>query len=242
MLSVVLVSTLTSIVVSALTVFGLQRGGLDALLFRGMQSAPADQDARVPDVNGMSADAADELLSARKLRLVVRDRRTDPRVPPGAVIAQTPLPQSRIHLGGEVSVVVSTGAAHTEVPLLVGQTLDQAKQAIESAGLKLGPVSETNEGEPGKVTAVVPPQGAVVDPGTTIALTVVRATVPVPKLVGMHVRAARETIEKAKFAVGDVSEIYNEHKRGNLVLSQNPEGGSAAPPGSKINLVINQGD
>lgn len=244
LLSVVFVSAITSAVISVLTVLAVQRGGIDlgAILAGGAHHAPADQDSRVPDVNGMSADAADELLSARKLRLVVRDRRADPRIPAGAVIAQTPLAQSRIQLGGEVSVVLSTGAAHTEVPLLVGQTLDDAKKAIEGAGLKLGQVTEGNEGDPGKVTSVVPPQGAVVDPGTAVSLTVARATVPVPKLVGLKVREARAAIEKAKFVVGDVSEIYNEHKRGNLVLTQDPEGGAMAPPGSKINMVINQGD
>ena len=110
----------------------------------------------MPDVNGMAAEAADELLSARKLRLVVRDRRADAKVAAGAVIAQTPLAQSRIHIGGEVSVVLSTGPERIHVPALAGQTLEQARQSIEAAGLHLGTVSESSEGEAGKVTSSDP--------------------------------------------------------------------------------------
>jgi serine/threonine-protein kinase len=243
-----LLSALTSAVVSVLTVLSVLRGWPVDLSPLGMApsgAAPAEvaavQDARVPDVNGMAAEAADELLSARKLRLVVRDRRADPKVPVGAVIAQTPLAQSRIHVGGEVSVVLSTGPERIRVPALTGQALDQAKQSLEAAGLRAGQISES-DGEAGKVIAVAPEAGTVVEPGTSVALTVGRATVAVPKLIGKHLRDARESIEKAGLEVGHVSEKYDSRKRGNLVLTQDPQGGAAVALGSKVDLVVNQSD
>jgi beta-lactam-binding protein with PASTA domain len=39
-----------------------------------------------------------------------------------------------------------------------------------------------------------------------------------------------------------VSEVYNARRKGNVVLSQDPEPGSAVPIGARVNLTINQGD
>jgi serine/threonine-protein kinase len=126
---------------------------------------------------------------------------------------------------------------------LLGKGLDDAKQSLESAGLRVGPVSEVDgSGAPGSVTATSPVAGTVLDPGTNVALTVIRSTLAVPSLLGEHIRKAREVIAKNGFEVGSVSEIYDEHRRGNLVLTQDPQPGAHAAPGSKINLVVNQGD
>jgi serine/threonine-protein kinase len=246
--TVILVSMLTSAIVSLATVFAVQRWGLPdvtGMLSRSAPPAaePAAAPVRVPDVIGMRAEAADELLTARKLRLVIRERRADPAVPAGAVISQAPLAESRVSQAAEVAVVVSAGPAKRQVPLaLLGMPLEQAKQTLVASGLRVGPVSESSEGEPGTVIASLPDPGSAVELGAAVALTVARAPLEVPFVVGMHGREAREKIEKAGLAVGEVSEMYNSRKRANRVLSQKPEPGVAVPPGSKVDLVINQGD
>src|SRR5690349_20344074 len=107
--TLVFVSALVSAVVSVCTVYAVLRwGGLHGGLAALSGAETAAPEARVPDVVGMRAEAADELLSARKQRLVVRERRADPQVAEGAVIEQTPLAQSRVSSGGEVAVVLST--------------------------------------------------------------------------------------------------------------------------------------
>ena len=85
LLGVTFVSALISAAVSVVMVLSIMRGwpvDLTALatLPGAARTDVTPQDSRVPDVNGMAAEAADELLSARKLRLVVRDRRADPKV------------------------------------------------------------------------------------------------------------------------------------------------------------------
>ncbi len=248
--TVVFISTLTSAVVSVLTVGLLLRYGslAQVLLAAAPPAAPAAasdaQDARVPDVANMSADAADELLSARKLRLVVKERRPDPNVPAGSVIAQSPLAQSRIEPGAEVAVVLSTGPARAQIPDVAGQPIDKAKEALEAVGLHVGPISEsdTEGGEPGTVVGTTPAAGTALDPGVAVALTVARAAVEVPRLLGEHISKARKEIAKAGLSVGSVSEIYDAHRRGYLVLSQNPDPGTHLPKGGKVNLVVNQGD
>jgi beta-lactam-binding protein with PASTA domain len=196
----------------------------------------------VPDVVGMAAENADEILSARRLRFVVKGRRTHPSAAAGNVIEQTPFAQSRVQAGDEVAVVLSTGPDRLKVPDVIGQTLEDAQRALDAAGLRAGSVMEVDAGEAGKVTAVSPQPGSDIERGASVSLAVGRSLVAVPRLRGEHIRDARARIEKAGLVVGDISEIYDARKKGNRVLSQDPEAGTAVPLGAKINVVINQGD
>jgi beta-lactam-binding protein with PASTA domain len=247
--TVVFISALTSAAVTIFTMAALIRwGALGAAIgLSASWNAPPPQPetlaARIPDVVGMSAEAADELLSGRKLRLVVHERKPHPTVPVGSVISQTPLAQSRIGPGGEVAVVLSTGPGRSSVPELTGKSVEDAKKALEAAGLHAGPVTEGDgTGAPGSVIATTPAASVVVEPGSSVALTIVRATIAVPRLLGEHIRKAREMIAQDGLTVGVVSEVYDEHRRGYLVLTQDPQPGTRVAPGSKINLVVNQGD
>lgn len=238
--AIIVISVLLSTAVSVLAVRGLLEAGL--LIPHAAAGQGPVSEARVPDVVGMAADAADELLSARKLRMIVQERRHDERIAKDAVVSQAPLAQSRVHAGSEVSVVVSSGPSRKKVPALTGLKLDEAKLALEQAGLALGPISESDSGEAGTVTAAVPAAGTEVEPSSSVALAVAAAKIEVPRLVGLHISKAREAIDKAKLKVGSVSEIYDRKKKGLLVLSQEPDPGARVAPGTEIKLVINQGD
>lgn len=243
--AVFLSSILTSAIVSAATVYALTRygGALPGFAAGAVaDDARASEPVRVPDVVGMAAESADELLSARKLRFVVRERRPDTAVPAGAVIVQTPLAQSRIEAGGEVEVVVSTGPDRIAVPDLMGKSLEEAKKALEAAGLTLAGVLDVDTGEPGKVSAMTPQAGAELGRGAGVTLSVARPSIAVPKLLNAHINEAREKIKKAGLMVGEVRERYDSRKRGNLVLSQEPEAGTPVALGTKVDLIINQGD
>lgn len=238
--AIIVISVLLSTAASVLAVRGLLEAGL--LLPHVTAGQGPVTETRVPDVVGMAADAADELLSARKLRMVVQERKADERIARDAILSQAPLAQSRVNAGSEVSVVVSTGPSRKKVPGLVGLKLEEAKLALEQATLALGPVSESDEGEAGTVTASVPIAGTEVESGSPVALSVAAPKIEVPRLVGMHIAKARAAIEKAKLKVGSVSEIYDRHKKGLLVLSQQPDPGERVAADTEIKLVINQGD
>jgi serine/threonine-protein kinase len=239
--AIIMISILLSTGASVLAVRALLEAGL--LQVKPVAAGePVANESRVPDVVGMPADASDELLSARKLRMIVQDRKPHDRIAAGSVISQAPLAQSRVQLGAEVSVVLSTGPAKKQVPPVVGLTLDDAKHALEEAGLSIGPISDGEGGEPGTVTAAVPTPGTEVEPASVVALSVAQAKIEVPRLVGLHISKARAAIEKAKLKVGSVSELYDRNRKGFLVLSQEPEAGTKVGLGSEVKLVINQGD
>ncbi len=241
--AVVLISALTAVIVSAATVFGLLRYGGSVLgplaAGSGGELAPP---AVVPDLVGLRLEAADELLTGRGLRLVVEARRAGDQ-PAGSVIEQRPLGHSRVESGAAVSVIVSEGADTVAVPELKGKTLEEARAVLEAVGLSVGPVSEGAAGAAGAVLSSVPEAGASLARDKPVALTIGPAkTVPVPRLIGLHRSVAKERIEKAGLEVGKVSEIYDRRRRGNLVLEQTPAPKEAATLGTKVDLIINQGD
>lgn len=241
--SVIFVSMLTSALVSAVTVVLLLQSGVLASLPGLLVPASRSNDVtRVPDVVGMAADNADELLSARKLRFVVKGRQTHATAPAGSVIGQEPLAQSRVQPGDEVAVVLSTGPERLKVPDVVGKTLEEAQAELAAVGLQAGSVLEVDTGESGKVTAVSPQPGTDIERGASVSLAVASPKVAVPRLMGQHIRAARARIEKAGLVVGNVREIYDARRKGDRVLGQEPEAGTPVPLGANVDLVVNQGD
>ena len=143
--------------------------------------------------------------------------------------------------GTSIEIVVSTGPAHVAVPELHGKTLDEARAALTEAGLLPGAVYETGEGEAGTVTGCEPAEGAEVDPGATVALTIVPSGTEVPRVVGKRLPLARETLERAGFHLGETRERFDPDHGPFVILAQEPEGGSVAPPGSDVALTVNQG-
>lgn len=237
--AVITVALLTSVLASAGTAYVMDRWGLDLIGAAGQQEVPAT--VQVPRVLGMRPEAADEILTGRGLRLVVRDQEPSLETAEGEIAEQVPLAGSRVDRGERVEVIVSTGMPLVDIPQVVGLEVDEARRLIAQAGLPLGRISETGEGEPGTVTETNPPQGTQTTPETPVALTVVPGGIEVPDLVGKNSRQARSAIESAGLEVGRVRRRYDETRGPYVVLSQDPEAGTLAPPDSEVELTINDG-
>lgn len=63
----------------------------------------------------------------------------------------------------------------------------------------------------------------------------------VPNVVGMTEAQAIEMIEAEGFQVGTIDKTHDENAEAGKVLSQDPNGGTKKPEGTKINLVISMG-
>lgn len=237
----VIVSALTAAVVTVATQLLVERHDLlDRLAPPPKAQAP--QELLVPELTGLSRQGADVLLHERGLRMEVSRERPTTEAEPGTVLEQTPLPGSRVLRGAPVRIVVATGPAAVEMPAVIGQPLERARATLEGLGLKLGPVTEEQGGTPGSVLEAVPAAGQQVMPGQFVVLTVAAASVKVPKLVGERIRNARARLKSAGLKVGHTRERYDANRRAYVVLSQDPEAGAAAEPGSNVDLVINEGD
>ena len=238
---VILVSLIVSLLTSFATAYFVERKGVD-WIDGGVQQAPAPETVQVPDVVGMAPEAADELLTGRGLRMVVAEEEPSTDVPEGEIAGQAPLAGSRVGAGERIDVVVSTGAPLIAIPPVVGRPLTEAQLMITSAGLTVGSISETGEGEPGTVSDTNPPQGSSTTPDTPVALTVVPAGVEVPDLVGKPHREARRLLEQAGLREGRVRRRYDENRGPYIVLEQTPAPGSRTAPNGEIELIVNEGD
>lgn len=97
---------------------------------------------KVPDVEGMSAAAARELLSGHGL--VYREVGTRPSedVAGGCVLSQVPSANLEVARETVIKVVLSTGPSHVVVPDVTRMSVTQAQRNLEAAGLVGGTVRE----------------------------------------------------------------------------------------------------
>lgn len=127
----------------------------------------------VPDVAKLSADEAEKRLDEAGFRLVKRGEQKTDTVAAGTVVQQRPAAKTTAEVGSEVEVDVAV-APDVRVPNLRGQTREQARRTLESAGLKLGKVQENRSFGFGdeSVTQQTPRAASQVRPGTTVDITV----------------------------------------------------------------------
>ena len=135
----------------------------------------ATGNVRVPDVRGLSYDAAAAALRKRKLS-PVESQQSSTSVAAGLVISTSPVAGSTPAQGTQITVLVSSGPQQQPVPDVTGQNADDARTALKQAGFN---------------------------------------------------------VHTEKMPVCDQSQDK-------IVLSQNPGGGTSAPAGSLVTIVVGQ--
>ena len=114
------------------------------------------------------------------------------------VIRSTPGTGAKLSKGESVIVYVSTGADTVAVPVLEGLGLDAAKAALETAGLKLGTVTQKNDANAAAGTVLWASEDAESDvaPDTIVNLYVANGKVVVTNMEGFAMEAATRELEK----------------------------------------------
>ena len=108
--------------------------GEDTVRFT-VSSGPAERP--VPEVVGLSLDAAGFELGVAGLVPAEPQLRTDPVVPAGAVVAAEPPPGTVVERDSEVVLVVSAGGEPVAVPDVVNATEAAARASLEALGLRV---------------------------------------------------------------------------------------------------------
>jgi beta-lactam-binding protein with PASTA domain len=202
------------------------------------------RDAEVPSIVGVSVEQARDLLQARGLLLTLQAERPDATVPTGKIAGQVPLGGSRAATGTAVQAFVSSGPAFVTVPALAGSRPDDAVEQLRSRKLLAGPRRDEASATvaAGLVVGTEPAAGKPVSPETPISLVV--STGPaqkgVPKVVGLYASKAKKLIAEAGFKVGAIHYGSNDDHDEGVVLKQTPAEATPAPPGSAIDLVVNE--
>jgi beta-lactam-binding protein with PASTA domain len=243
-LGVILTSLITSCGVLIAFVWALQHGlvhvpALDQKAQGGASAAGSSAHVSVPSLVGLPTSAAIELLGARGLRLVVRQKRAN-AAPVDVIIAQDPLADSRLARDAEVAVVLSSGpAAAGSVPSLVGKPLLEAVKELEAAGFKASDVP-ADAGEGRVVVATEPAAGKPLERGGLVKLQLAPAGVALPKLTGMSLTKAKKAITELGLSVGKLRSRYDEDIQAYEILAQTPAEGTVVAPGTPVELVYSE--
>jgi beta-lactam-binding protein with PASTA domain len=130
----------------------------------------------VPDVAGYDVEQARTLIEGAGLR-VGSTESTQAPTPKDVAVNTRPPAGTALNPGSSVVLVVSVGAATLRVPTLTGLSIEEARLALETAGLALGTAFEqtTTAVAPGEVFFQEPAAGTLSAPGTVVNVRIARS-------------------------------------------------------------------
>lgn len=198
----------------------------------------------VPDVRRQSAPAAQRRVSAKGLRLAIRDSVYSERVVTGEIVDQDPAPGQRIKRARRVFVDISRGRRLYVVPDVTGGSQREASLQLQSNQLVVGSLrfaSHTRIPE-GVVIRQDPNADRRVPLGTRVDLQISSgspfARKAVPNLVGLPISVVEDSLLKYEMTLGTITDRVAELLPPGQVLSQSPQGGVGVPRGSAVDLVV----
>lgn len=198
-------------------------------------------EVRVPDLTGKDLTAAEAQLKPTGLELGTASRRNDHR-PVGTIVTQHPAAGTSVKRGRVVAIVVSLGERGIGIPRLLGETLQNARMALEQSELKTGDVvSAPCDSLPyNAVIASQPEPGAQVGRGTAVNLLVSagipRAALLMPDLAGRDVEGVTETLMGSGFSVTPRPD-EGAAGAGRMILRTDPPAGARVRYGTAITLL-----
>jgi beta-lactam-binding protein with PASTA domain/predicted Ser/Thr protein kinase len=193
--------------------------------------------AAVPNVTGLQRDEAEQQLTNAGMKSKVEEEFSD-TVKKGVVISVSPQVGTLVERGTTVTLTVSKGKQQVAVPDVEGETEDNARGAIESAGLRVGKVTEEeSDQDPGTVIDQSPAAGKKVAKGETVSLTVAKA-VKVPDVVDQSEDDATSALEDAGFTVRVRDRATTNPEEDGVVLEQSPQGDEDRPKGSRVTIIV----
>jgi beta-lactam-binding protein with PASTA domain len=199
----------------------------------------------VPNVEGLTRDAAITVIAGAKLKVGDLTQQTSNTVSIGKVISQNPVSGSSVAEGSQVNLVISSGPQMVTVPTVEGLTKDAATSTITAANLKVGTVTQqsSNTVATDKIITQYPPSGSSVAEGSQVQLLISSGPemVAVPNVEGSTQAAATTAITEAKLKVGTAAQQTSNTVAPGSVISQDPASGSSLAEGSPVNLVISSG-
>ena len=198
----------------------------------------------MPDVVGSTIDDAQASVAAAGLTLEVAEQQYSEDVAADVVISTDPAAGDGVRVDGTVSAIVSQGPERYDVPAVKGLSQSAASDAIAAANLTVGTVKESfdDKVEKGAVVSSDPKAGTSAKPEAPVDLVVSKgpAPVPVPKVEGRKLNAAKTALASAGLKV-DVSQEFSETVKDGVVISVKPKEGKVVDSGSRVSLVVSKG-
>ncbi|HEX5898884.1 MAG TPA: Stk1 family PASTA domain-containing Ser/Thr kinase [Solirubrobacteraceae bacterium] len=199
---------------------------------------PGSQKVAVPTVVGADQANAEAKLRQDGFRIDTTLKTADQ--PKGQVIGQDPTGGTKAKKGSTVTLTVSDGPQQVAVPQVVGLTISSARGRLDKAGLRPSEREENSDTvEKGRVISVSPTEGTKVDKGSSVTLVVSsgKTQADVPDVTGKSFDEAQSTLQAAGFKVTRTDKETTT-KDPDIVLSQNPKGGTQVDSGATVALTV----
>ena len=231
----------TSIYIGILVVLLVILGGLLYMLSRELGVGNGNAEIAMPTVIGKTEIEANAILRDAGLR-VTRKEIPDEANEAGKVIAQDPAPAVKVKEDSEVTITVSQGAPSATVPDVRQRKLDNATDALESAGFQVKTVRRTDVAAEVDVVIDQDPKPGPGKRGATITLVVSNGPeqVRVPEVRGKPEGEAANLLGQSGFKTRTSTEQSTTVDAG-LVIRTEPDPGTRLDKGETVTLVVSNG-
>ena len=194
------------------------------------------QPVRVPQLVGVTVDAARALLAKLGLKLNVDQQTPSDQIPAGTIISQAQSGGSNVDASATVGVTVSTGPVIAAIPDVTSKSPADAVATLQAAGFTPRIqyiVDATNAG--GNVSAQDPPANASAPRRSTVTINV---AVPgtVPDVTNMSLDDAKRAIGGSGYTVGNVA-VTSDGPEGKVARTE-PEAGAQLRPGEAVTIYF----
>jgi beta-lactam-binding protein with PASTA domain len=192
-----------------------------------------------PNLVGQNRYQAEQQLQSQRLVLGSVQERRVANTEAGTVLDQSPYANTRVPPGSRVDITVA--AEVVEVPNLVGSQYQSAVQALQSARLRTGHVSNRldDRNQAGTVLDQQPRAGTQVDPNSPVNLTIAEAGVRVPAVSGRSftLQSAAKSLSQVGLRYSSSNQRTDQYPNG-TVISQSPSAGALVRQGEQVRLTI----
>jgi beta-lactam-binding protein with PASTA domain len=200
--------------------------------------------ASVPDLAGMTMEAARAEMQEQKLVLVQSGIELHARYEKGQVIGQTPAPDTKLPLYSEVRVVVSAGKEKVTVPDFVGRSLQAIIPTLSQSGLRTGTVTHVHSPRysAGRIFGQSPLPELEVPIQTQVNFLVSEGEEEqkflMPDLLGQRIAVVSARLEDLGFRLGPVRRRYYRGYEAGVIIDQRPKQGAIIKKGNTIILEV----
>ncbi|MEV4064911.1 Stk1 family PASTA domain-containing Ser/Thr kinase [Nonomuraea dietziae] len=207
--------------------------------FLASEGTPTATQITVPPLATQTQKDAEAKLVSLKLKPAITEEHSS-EVEKGVVISSDPQAGTKVDEGATVTLKISLGVEKVKVPDgLIGMSPEDARLALEDAGLEGVVTPAVSSREQDKVFDTKPKSGESVSKGTSVKLYVPKAQVPVPSVVGQTQEDAERTLKAENFKVKVVPQA-NDQPPG-TVIAQSPEAGTNQNQRTTVTIVVSTG-
>lgn len=208
-----------------------------------------DEPYLVPNVKGMSYDAAKEQIGDN-LKIKKVEEYSD-EYAQGLVIRQSPESDVEVKIGTEITLTVSKGRDtrqdEVDVPDVEGKSESSAKSTLTGFGFNVT-VKEAYDSdvEKGKVISQSPAGGTKLQKGSSVTITVSKGEkeveqITVPNLKYYTQSEAKQQLKNMGLSLGSVLTEYSDTVEKGLVIRQTVSAGSKVKKGTAVGIYVSQG-